>query len=444
MNKQTLLTLILSIACLLLVSCIGAPIQHTSTRLYEPSPEAVKGDLHIWSWNIAAEALKVITPAYQAGHPHVKVDVDMTGADMTMRFMLSLAAGTGAPDVSQLQMSDVPHYIATGCLADLTPVAAKYKNSFPPSLWDTCVSHGKIYAIPWDMGPCAVFYKRAIFAKYGIDPASIKTWGDFINVGQRIYKSSGGKTKMMPLSAGDIAGFYEIVLQQTGGQVFDDQGRIAINSPQSKAALDVVRKLLLSGICLNVSSYSPEWIAGMNDDSVATYPGAVWLGGMMEDSVTDGPGKNHVFGVFQLPAVTPGGLRVANDGGSVLVIPEQSKQQAAGWSFIEYALCTEAGQNAQFTTKDLFPSYLPAMKGPIVSAREPFYGDQRAGALFATDVDKIPHTNMTAQWQEASDYIYQDLTHWQATGMNDPDVLKNLAKQLSQRLDVPIAPGGRK
>jgi lactose/L-arabinose transport system substrate-binding protein len=442
MLKRRIIERVILIAIgVVLYGCVGAPTAHDTTPLYEPNRSAVAGDLHIWSWNIAAEALKAISPAYEATYPHVKVNVDMTGADMTMRFMLSLAAGTGAPDVSQLQMTDVPRYIATGCLTDLTPVAAKYKNSFPPSLWKTCVSHGKVYAIPWDMGPCAVFYKRAIFAKYGVDPDSIKTWDDFIKVGEMIQQKSGGKTKMMPLASGDIAAFFSIILEQAGGQVFDAEGRIAVDSTQGGQALAVLRKLIRSGICLNVGMYTPEWMAGMNDDSVATYPGAVWLGGMMADSVTDGPGKNKVFGVFRLPAVVPGGLRVANQGGSVLVIPLQSKQREAAWSFIEYALCTQAGQNEQFAKKSLFPSYLPAIRGKVVSAPEVFYGNERAGAVFAEDVTKIPHTNMTPQWQEAQDYVYQDLTHWEATGMNDPHVLKNLAQKLSQRLGQPIAPG---
>jgi len=185
-------------------------------------------------------------------------------------------------------------------------------------------------------------------------------------------------------------------LQQTGGQVFDGQGRIDVDSPQAQAALDIIQKLLKSGICSNISAFSVEWMAGMNDDSVATYPEAVWIGGTIEDTSTVGPGKDSGWGVFRLPAVKAGGLHVANDGGSVLVIPAQCKQKPAAWSFVEYALCTREGQIAQYQKKSLFPSFLPAIQSRVVSAPDPFYGGQRIGALFATDVTKIPHLNMTA------------------------------------------------
>jgi len=197
--------------CLLFVGCSDSTNEDSSGQIVKPQPEQIHGNLDVWSWNIAAESLKGLTPAYQAGHPHVKVHVDMTGADMTMRFMLSLAAGTGAPDVSQLQMIDVPHYIATGCLADLTQVAAKYKDSFPSSLWDTCAPHGHVYAIPWDMGPCAVFYKRNIFAKYRVDPEKIDTWDDYVAAGRKILAQSGGRTKMMTLSSADLARVFLIL-----------------------------------------------------------------------------------------------------------------------------------------------------------------------------------------------------------------------------------------
>src|SRR5579862_2962520 len=143
------------------------------------SPERLSGELTVWSWNIAAKSLQRLVPAFERRAPHVKVDVDMTGAQMQTRLMLSLAAGVGAPDVSQLQLTDAPHYIATERLADLSPVAEKYRALFPASVWDNCLLRGRVYAIPWDVGPCAVFYRRDLFRKYGVDPEKIDTWDDY-------------------------------------------------------------------------------------------------------------------------------------------------------------------------------------------------------------------------------------------------------------------------
>src|SRR5262249_31794326 len=143
----------------------------------------IRGHVNVWSWNIAAKSLQHLTPAFEAKYPHVKVVVDMTGARMQARLLLSLAAGVGAPDVSPFERSAAPHYLATHNLLDLPPAAARYRRAFPKPLWDNCTLNGRVYAIPWDMGPCAVYYKRDLFARYGVDPARIATWDDYIAAG---------------------------------------------------------------------------------------------------------------------------------------------------------------------------------------------------------------------------------------------------------------------
>lgn len=403
----------------------------------EASPS---GEVTVWSWNIAAKSLQSLVPAFEKRNPDVKVKVDMTGARMQTRLMLSLISGVGAPDVSQFELVDAPHYIATGKLADLTPVAAKYRAMFPAYAWDNCTRNGRVYAIPWDIGPCAVFYKRDIFARYGIDPGRIETWDDFIAAGKAIQKASGGRTRMMPLPSSSLGWQFQILMQQTGGQLFDSQGRIAVNSPENRLALEVIRKLRTSGICVDVAYFSQEFFAGINDDSIATFPLAVWLAGTMKDTAKDFPGRKRTWGVFPLPAVEPGGPRVANLGGSVLVIPEAGRNKAAAWRYVEYALCTREGQIPQYRDFNLYPAFLPALKPPGVDEPDPFFGGQRTGLDFAKGITKIRRLNITPQWREALNYTDQALSHWAATGMRSDGFFEELERKMHRRLNVPVAP----
>src|SRR5437016_835757 len=123
MLKRSHQITILSV-CLLLSGCSGEPAKPpTPLQPVALRPEKVHGHVQVWSWNIAAKSLQKLVPAFHQKYPRVKVDVDMTGTNMQARFLLSLSAGVGAPDVMQLQMTEAPHYIATHRLADLTPVA---------------------------------------------------------------------------------------------------------------------------------------------------------------------------------------------------------------------------------------------------------------------------------------------------------------------------------
>ncbi|HEY3411555.1 MAG TPA: sugar ABC transporter substrate-binding protein [Armatimonadota bacterium] len=413
-----------------------APVSNAVTA----GSTARKGNVTVWSWNIAAKSLQQLVPAFEKRHPGVRVNVDMTGARMTTRLMLSLASGVGAPDVSQFELSDAPRYIATGKLADLTPVAMKYRSSFPAYLWDNCMMDGRVYAIPWDMGPCAVFYKRSLFKKYGVDPDRIETWDDYIRAGQAILRKSGGRTKMLPLGANALNWTFQMLIQQTGGQIFDAQGRIAINSPQSRKALDIMRRMRAAGICSDVPIFSQEYLASINADTIASYPAAVWMAGTMKDTARDYAKGDITWGVFRLPAMEHGGKRVANLGGSVLVIPAQCRNKEAAWAFIEYALCTREGQLAQYRNFSLFPGYLPALRHPGVDDPDPFFSGQPAGKVFVTDVTSISRLNMTPNWASAVGYLDQDLSHWAATGMRNEGFFENVERKLQRRLGVPLAP----
>jgi ABC-type glycerol-3-phosphate transport system substrate-binding protein len=356
---------------------------------------------------------------------------------MQSRFLLSLSAGVGAPDVSQLQLAEAARYSRTRRLTDLTPVARKYEKDFPASFWKNCVFEGRVYAIPWDMGPCAVFYKRSLFARYQIDPESIATWDDYIAAGKTLLERSGGKTKMLSLSTGNMEGLFEILLQQNAGQIFDDEGRIAVNSPQAMRVMSVIHRILEAGINANITPYSHAAYASMKSDLVATYPTAAWFGGTIKDYAPDTRGD---WGVFRLPAMEPGGLRTSNLGGSVLVIPDQCKQKAAAWAFIEYALCTREGQIEQYRNFDLFPGLLPTHADPFFDEPDPFYGGQKVRRLFALDIEKIPPLNRTKDWFEALRYLTQSLSKWTADGMGPPEqFLAQLEQKLSRRLGREVA-----
>ena len=413
----------------------------TTGAVTPPARSAVRGNITVWSWNIAAKSLQGLTPSFEEKYPGAKVHVDLNGTNIQARLLLSLTAGVGAPDVTQFQFYEAPRYIETGALADLTPVAAKYETMFPSAVWSNCTYKGKIYAIPWDVGPCALYYKRDLFAKYGVDPDKIETWDDYIDAGKVILQKSGGRTKMLALGSNDLESLFEVFLQQTGGQVFDSRGRIAIDSPEARNALDVIRRLREAGICSDVPAYGQEWMAGFNDDTIASYPGAVCLGGSMKDTASNNPGKATSWGVVRLPAVDHGGLRVADWGGSVLVIPKQCRNKAEARAVVEYALCKREGQLQQYKSESLFPAFLPALQSKEVDSPDPFFGGQAVGRVFATDIDKIPPLNRTANWIEAVGYLQQDLSHWAATGMKDQGMLHHVAAKLSRRLDLPLAGG---
>jgi len=401
-------------------------------------PEKLHGEIEVWSWNIAAASLKRVIPGFNRIYPNVDVTVNMTGANMQTRFFLSLCAGVGGPDVMQLQSVEGPQYTAAGRLTDLTEVAGRYEDSFAPAFWKNCVFDGRVYAVPWDMGPCAVFYKRDLFERYGIDPRAIDTWDDFIQVGEEILEKSQGKTKLfhLPTSHGMFS-LFEILLQQAGGQIFDGQGRIAIYSAESLEVVSLLRRLLDANICSNVDTFTAEYFASLQNETVACYPTAVWFGGSIKDYAKPTAGN---WGVFRLPALREGGVQVSNLGGSILVIPDQCRNKEAAWAFVEYALCTEEGQLEQYREFDLFPSLMTTFDDPFFEGADPFYGGQKVRKLFSQEIGRMHILHRTKHWNEATRYLGQALSEWAASGEEPEVFLARVETKMKRRIGLSLSP----
>jgi len=226
-------------------------------------------------------------------------------------------------------------------------------------------------------------------------------------------------------------------MQQTGGGIFDETGNIMIRAPGNRRALEILRAILDSGITAPINAFSHEFFASFKNDRIATYPLAVWLGGSIKDYAPETAGN---WGVFRLPAPYPGGPRVSNLGGSVLVIPAQSDKRDEAWAFIEYALCTVGAQIEQYRNFDLFPGLLAAFDHPFFDEPDPFYAGQQVRRLFAQEIEQIPALTRTSDWNEARRYLMQTLSGW-ASERQDHDVfLATIEARLQRRLGRNISP----
>lgn len=402
------------------------------------SPSAdIQGDLRVDAWNIAAESLKAHLTEFNNAYPNVQVDINMTGALLQARLMLSLSAGVGAPDVTILQFHDALRFAATVQLADLTDLAARHRDAFPESAWKDCTFEGRVYAIPWDLAPCAVFYKRDIFEKYKIDPASIRTWDDYIAAGEKILAASNGKTRMLfhPTSTAEF--LFEILLRQAGGQIFDETGNVAINSSESVRVLTLLRRLTDTGIGANTPLWTPIFLSSFKTDTISTYPMAVWFGRFIQDYAPDDAGR---WGVFPLPIFAGDKARATTYGGSALVIPKQSTQQVAARAYVEFMLCNRTMQLAHYQRFDLFPAMSATYNDPFFDEPVAYFGNQPIRRLFASEVPKIPAFNRTPDWEETRHYLRQALSRWLNSQDTPEAFLAEFEEKLAARLGRAISP----
>lgn len=77
---------------------------------------------------------------------------------------------------------------------------------------------------------------------------------------------------MLCLPRGMLVELFEPLLQQAGGQIFDEEGRLAINSKESLQVLRVMRRMLETGIGANMNFWTHEFLASLKSRAAAPGP----------------------------------------------------------------------------------------------------------------------------------------------------------------------------
>ena len=364
--------------------------------------DAPSGTITVWGWNIAAESLEHLVPDFNAAHPGVTVKVvNMGHSDLHDRVAADCAAGGGdMPDVTivENQEAELLWNRFPECFADMTAFGYDaYAGRFPAFKQTELKAGGKVFAMPWDSGPVMVFYRRDLYRQAGIDPATIATWDDFIAAGKALSAATGGKVKMATIGKGSDDEWFRMLAVQNRCFYFGEDGTsVTVDQPGCVQALDKVKAIWDAGI-LNVGGWD-EQIQFDKAGAAASQLYGGWYEGTIRSNDPDQSGR---WGAYAMPALTAGGNRASNIGGSSLAIASSSPNKAAAWAFVTYALGTDAGQIGMMKYRGLVPSLLSAVNDPYVKQAQPFWGGQTIWADMLATLPHIPPYNATPYFTDA-------------------------------------------
>lgn len=351
---------------------------------------AQSGEITIWSWNIAASSLKAVADSegFKAAYPDITVVVEDLGNQQVFDKSLAgcAAGGEGLPDIVSIENFEAEIYWNQfpDCFANLKNLGYtdEIAAGFPDFKRTELEVGDAAYAMPWDSGPVAMFYRRDFYQKAGVDPASIKTWDDFIEAGKKIAEANPGVVMTQGDLAGDSEWFRMLANEQGCGYFSQDGQSITISQPGCVAALEAVKKMVDAGIMT-----SADWggkIAANNAGTVATQMYGGWYEGTIRSESPDLSGK---WGVYRMPSVTADGPRAANLGGSSLAITNASDNKEAAWAFVNYALGTTDGQITMLKEYGLVPSLTASLEDPYVQAPAEYWGGQ---PVWTTILETLP------------------------------------------------------
>ena len=296
-----------------------------------------KVELTVWSWD---STLPRTVKGFEAKNPNIKVKVTNAGTNKDEYNALSNAieAGSGAPDIAQIEYYALPEYVIRGHLENLSDLGASdFKDFYTPGTWSSVNINDGVYALPMDSGPMAFFYNKEVFDKAGVDAEQIKTWDQYYDAAKKIHAL--GDNYYITSDTGD-AGFFDSMTWLAGAKPFQtssDGSEVTVNLTEDKGVktfTDFWQKLLDEGLLdTKTAGWSEDWFKGMVDGTIASLFTGAWMPANLANSAADGAGK---WRVTQMPTAD-GSTTNSENGGSSLAVLASTKKADAAYQFIEYA-----------------------------------------------------------------------------------------------------------
>jgi len=333
---------------------------------------AEKERITVWAWGEAALGVQATIKLFEE-RTGIEVNLVKMGPwDVMDKFLISLRAGKGAPDVCRISSRVFDSYAATGKLVDLTDVISPHRNDLLETALKATTFKNRNWAAPGDINPGWVLYNWEIFARYGIDPNKIVTWAEMIAAGRKL---SGYNIKLLHLSVPSHSlgvNHFVLFLNSRAGNIYDANGQVIRNN---KLAKDTLRWYYdLKDVAFLAPNEDPSAFAALKEGKVATFVNNASTASVVKKLAPELAGK---VSLMPWPKWSPDAKPTTGQwGGGVWTIPKQSTHKEAAIKFINFLTATEAGALAYYTESLLLPAYKPVYKAKAFRQPDPYFSGQ--------------------------------------------------------------------
>jgi multiple sugar transport system substrate-binding protein len=377
------------------------------------------------------EAVKVAIPEFKKKYPDVEIKlVSLAYPDHHTAMTTALATGTNLPDVMAVEIGYIGKFSESGGLEDLGAApynGLQYQKQFARFTYPQAMSGmGKLAAIPADIGPGALFYRKDILDKAGVTEAALtQSWESFIESGKKVKAATGS---YLLASANDIKDIYiRSGLKDGEGIYFDKAGKVLVDSPRFAKGFELAKAARDAGIDAKIGAWSNEWGEGFKRGQIATQMMGAWLGGHLGSWLA--PDTKGNWRSAQLPNGA-----WASWGGSFYAIPKKAANKQLAWDFIKYMTLDKDQQLRAFRALDAFPALVAAQDDPFVDQPIAFLGDQKARQLWKVSAGKIPAVAVNRHDATANDIVNAELTNVLEKGKDIKTALADAKKQIERRV----------
>jgi len=370
-----------SIAAALATSlALAVPVPAGATARTGSAASCTK--LTFWAW---VPGIVRAVNAFNASHPSICVTYSNVGAGTPEYVKLAEAAkaGTGEPDVAEVEYYEIPSFEITHSLVNLVPYGANsIKNDFVPWVWQQVTQGSAVYSIPGDTGPMADYYNSVLFAKYNLTPPT--TWAQFASDAAALKKADPS-AYMTNFAALDLQWMLAL-MGQAGAFPFQYSGgsKLTIDwtGPAQMAFANYWQSLISAKEVNTTTDVSATSSADLDRGIDALWLCAGWSPSYFVEEAKLSLGD---WRAAALPQSKAGEDVAADWGGSSYPVFSQSKDPQAAYTFTSWLNASMASWNITKTApSSLFPSYKPLLDEPsFLDITNPLSGSTHPYVVFS-------------------------------------------------------------
>lgn len=367
-------------------------------------------ELDVWTYGSAG--YDVLADEYMEDNPNVKINLNEGEMeDMLNNLFTSISAGSGAPDVAMIEVSQIDKFLeAADQFYNLNDYGAQdVAENFLDWKWAQAQSPDGSFQIglPTDIGPTTMFYRTDVMEEAGLptDPdelaAEISTWDDYYDAAVQIKEATGKPIADSPEL------MFNAIRDQKELQYFNEDDELIIEE-NVKDAYDYTTKMIQEDLVGHNELWTPEWGSAMADGSYATLIGApAWMIANVKGNAPEAGGN------WSLTTIPEG---AGNWGGSFFTVPKESNHPEEAFAFIEW-LTSEESQLKSFTNNGLFPSTPGVYENEeFLATTDEYFSGAKTAEIFAEAAQSVKTVYMGVNYPIVNNELITALTNVAAEG----------------------------
>ncbi|MDP8215372.1 MAG: ABC transporter substrate-binding protein [Candidatus Euphemobacter frigidus] len=219
------------------------------------------------------EVLNSMIDEFNAAHPNWFIKSESMGSynALKQKILASIVA-RNQPDLAQAYEAWISTLLGGDALVDLGKLDQNFQSElddfFPVFIKDS-IYNGKLMSLPFNKSVPVIYYNKDLFRRAGLDPEKPpRTWDEFRETCHRLTRDldGDGEPDQWGYKFTDHATYFECLLKQNGGQLFDyEKQTMLFNSEDGVVALqylvDLVRKYRVADFYLTGYQHQVDFAA---------------------------------------------------------------------------------------------------------------------------------------------------------------------------------------